>query len=37
MGVDVVHTYAIKGRDVVKTLEGERLWAVGKTLDQQEA
>lgn len=37
MGVDVVYTYTIKGRDVVKTLEGERLWAVGKALDQQEA
>lgn len=37
MGVDVVYTYTIKGRAVVKTLEGEKLWAVGETLDQQEA
>lgn len=32
-----VHTYTIKGRAVVKRLEGEKLWAVGETLDQQEA
>lgn len=37
MRVDVVYAYTIKGRGVVKTLEGERLWAVGKTLDRQEA
>lgn len=32
-----IHTYTIKGRAVVKTLEGEKLCAVGETLDQQEA
>lgn len=37
MGVDVVYTQTIKGCGVVKTLKGKRLWAVGKTLAQQEA
>lgn len=38
MGVDVVHTYTIKGRGCCKNSRGQRkLWAVGETLDQQEA